>query len=305
MGGIMLDNLFERPKRFSEILDLTFQLSRKHFASFMKILLIIIGPFILIEAAISLFSGVNFFRGIGEGVTFLERFVNTITEEEFLLQGNELWNTIFLFITVLFYPFAMAAILYAVNNIRKGETYSIGDVIKRAFSRFFPLLGSNILFFLILLGMLVFLIFVLFMIFSVIFTVLSEFVGFWLTFILIIAFYFIIAFFVTRLSFYLGVVVIDDIKPGFGRSWRLTKQRWLPLLGIYFVLSIITSIINSMAQLTFVAFLGYSVLYLLLENLIILFTWMIISVAYAVVFFDLKVRHDGDDLIEMIDSLDR
>lgn len=301
----MLDNLFERPKRFSEILDLTFQLSRKHFASFMKILLIIIGPFILIEAAISLFSGVNFFRGIGEGVTFLERFVNTITEEEFLLQGNELWNTIFLFITVLFYPFAMAAILYAVNNIRKGETYSIGDVIKRAFSRFFPLLGSNILFFLILLGMLVFLIFVLFMIFSVIFTVLSEFVGFWLTFILIIAFYFIIAFFVTRLSFYLGVVVIDDIKPGFGRSWRLTKQRWLPLLGIYFVLSIITSIINSMAQLTFVAFLGYSVLYLLLENLIILFTWMIISVAYAVVFFDLKVRHDGDDLIEMIDSLDR
>ncbi len=63
--GIHMKDQFGRQKRFSEILDHTFQLLKSNFSTFFLVCLILLGPIYLIEALLLLNSGVSFFREIG------------------------------------------------------------------------------------------------------------------------------------------------------------------------------------------------------------------------------------------------
>src|SRR5690606_41274006 len=56
--------------------------------------------------------------------------------------------------TVFPYTTLFRSILLALNHIRKNEEYTIGSLIKKAFTRFWAMLGSNILFGLIAFGFL-------------------------------------------------------------------------------------------------------------------------------------------------------
>ncbi|KPL60547.1 hypothetical protein [Rossellomorea vietnamensis] len=300
---------FSKPKRFGEILDHTFRLSKNHFKDFFLIVLILLGPVYLLQALIELASGVSFFRTTGSGETWFDGIVNSFSGEFSAEEGPavnvgaELGTALIGLITMILSPIAQAAILFTLNHMRKNEDYSVKLVIKEGFSRFWPIIGSSILFGLIVFGF----------IFVPVFTIgiagvfsaalFDTGVGVIITiivlFLLVAA---VVAYLLTRWSFYLGAAAIEHDAPGLGRSWRLTKKRAFTIIGLYIVFGLIIGIVSTAFELTFGLVLGNSVLYGMILNVVTLFTTMLFAVGFGVMFFDLKTRHDADDLNEMIDD---
>lgn len=296
-----MDERFNRPKRVGEILDLTFSLSKNRFRDFFIISLIIMGPIYLVQALISLASGVGFFREIGVGGTWYEGLISSFAETETVDLGASIGAAFIGIISLFLFPIASAAILLVVNQIRKNEEYTIASAFKQAFSRYGPIIGSSILFALITLALTVIpaTIFVFSLISSVAF---SSTAGIVLAVILFLVVAIVVAYLLTRWSFYFGSVVLNEGSPGLTRSWRLTRKRVWPLIGLYIVFSLIMGVISFTIELAFGLFLGNSVLLSLIVSLASIITTMIFSVGYAVMYLDLKVRHDAEDLKEMIDD---
>ncbi|WP_201714868.1 hypothetical protein [Rossellomorea arthrocnemi] len=300
---------FSKPKRFGEILDHTFRLSKNRFKDFFLIFLILLGPVYLLQALIELAAGVSFFRTVGAGETWFDGILNSFSGEFSAESGQkvnlaaELGTGLIGFITMILTPMAQAAILFSLNHMRKNEEYSVKLVLKEAFSRFWPIIGSSILFGLIIFG-LVFIPLVTGIFAGVFGTVfLDPGVGIIVTsIILFLVFALVIAYLLTRWSFYLGAAAIENDAPGLGRSWRLTKKRAFTIIGLYIVFGLIIGIINTAFEFTFGLVLGNSVLYGMIINVVSLFTTMLGAVVFGVIFFDLKTRHDADDLNEMIDD---
>ncbi|MEK4405932.1 hypothetical protein MKZ26_16380 [Sporosarcina sp. FSL K6-6792] len=296
-----MNERLNRPKGFGEILDLTFSLSKSRFRDFFIISLIFMGPIYLIQALISLASGVSFFRELGAGEAWHEKIISSFEGAESTGLGANLAASLVGITSFFLFPVATAAILIVVNRIRKNETYTIGSVIKQAFSRYGPIIGSTILFSLITIGLILIPVFIL--VFSLISSLAtSSTVGIVLGIILFIALAIGVGYLLTRWSFYLGSAVLGEGSPGFTRSWRLTRKRGWPLIGLYIIFSLIIGVISFTIELTFGIFLGSSVLLSMIISLASIFTTMIFSVGYAVMYLDLKVRHDADDLKEMIDD---
>ncbi|BCB02386.1 hypothetical protein [Bacillus sp. KH172YL63] len=300
---------FSKPKGFGEILDHTFRLSKNHFKDFFLVFLILLGPVYLLQALIELAAGVSFFRSIGGGETWLEGVMSSFTGEldaedgQSVNLGAELGTGLIGLITMILTPITQAAILFALNHMRKNEEYSVKLVLKEAFSRFWPLIGSSLLFGVIMFGLIVVPMIAIFM--GGAFSALAfDFgVGTIVTIILVFLVFAVgIGYLLTRWSFYLGAAAIEEDAPGLGRSWNLTSKRAWTLIGLYIVFSLIFAVISLAFEFTFGLLLGQSVLYNMIVNIISLFTSMLFAVGFAVMFFDLKTRHDADDLNEMIDD---
>lgn len=298
-----MDTKFKKPKGFGEILDQTFSLSKKNFADFMLIFLILMGPIYLLEAMVQLLSGVSFFREVGSGGSWYEQILSSFNEPEMYAAnvGLELGLAFIGFISIILLPIAWAAILFAIHHISKNEEYTIGSVLRGAFSRFWPILGSSILYCFIVFALVIIpIIIVTFT--GAIGTIINPIAGIILAILLFLAFAIGIGYLLTRLSFYFGSVVLDRESPGFSRSWSLTRKRTWVLFGLYIVFSLIVTCISVALEFSFGIFLGNSVLLTLIINAASLFTSMIFAVGYAVMYLDLKTRHDADDLREMIED---
>ncbi|MGE6753368.1 hypothetical protein ACQKFO_07945 [Rossellomorea sp. NPDC071047] len=300
---------FSKPKGFGEILDHTFRLSKNRFKDFFLIFLILLGPVYLLQALIELAAGVSFFRTVGTGETWFDGIVNSFSGE-FTDEGGpevnlaaELGTGLIGLISIILAPIAQAAILFALNHMRKNEEFTVKLVIKEAFSRFWPIIGSSLLFGVIVFGI----------VFVPIFTIgfagvfgaalLEPGVGIVVAgVVLLLAFAVAVAYILTRWSFYFGAAAIENDAPGLGRSWRLTKKRGWILLLLFIVFGLIIGIVSSAFELTFGLVLGNSVLYGMIVNVVTLFTSMLFAVGFGVMFLDLKTRHDADDLNEMIDD---
>ncbi|APH03996.1 hypothetical protein [Bacillus weihaiensis] len=299
-----MNNQFNTPKGFGQILDHTFRLSKNRFSDFFLILLILIGPIYVIQAVIQLLSGVNFFRETGVGTSWIEQIVSSFDQT----YGNEYETTNFgadialivsgLF-TAIFLPVAQAAILIAVNAIRNEEEFTVGTTIKKAFSRFWPIIGSGILFGLISF----FLIVVPAVLISIVgFStgVENPILGIFLAILLIVGVGIGVVYLLTRWSFYFGSVVLKEGSPGFSRSWRLTTKRTWSLIGLFIIFFLISNSISSAVEISFALVLGNSVLLGLLTNTVALFTTLFFAVGYAVMYLDLKVRNEATDLKDLV-----
>ncbi|KOP82515.1 hypothetical protein ACFFHH_23055 [Cytobacillus solani] len=299
-----MDTKFNKPKTFGEILDHTFILSKNRFKDFFLILLILMGPIYLLQAIIQLLSGVSFFRELGSGELWFEQILSSFDETAIPLDSS-IGANISLILTGLFgiilFPVAEAAVLFAINHIRKNEEYSVGSVIKEAFSRFWPILGSTILFGLITFGLII--VPILMISFTGVFgAIIHPAIGIIFAVLLFLGFAVGIGYLLTRWSFYFGSVVLDRESPGFTRSWRLTKKRTWLLMGLYIIFYIIITTISSAIEITFGIFLGKSVLLSIIVNLATILTTMLLTVGYAVMYLDLKTRHDADDIKDMIED---
>ncbi|MCH1626693.1 hypothetical protein [Fredinandcohnia quinoae] len=301
-----MNSKFNRPKGFGEILDHTFSLSKNKFADFFLILLIIMGPVYLLEALINLASGVSFFRETGVGSGWLEQISSSFTDPELVETnlGADLGLILMSIISFVMAPIAQAAVLIMINKIRNNEEYTVGSVIKRGFSKFWPILGTKILYGLITFGLVFVPLMVVGMI-GAIGAIANPFAGILLAIILFLGVMVGVGFLLTRWSFYFGSVVIDNDAPGLSRSWKLTRGRTWLLFGLYIIFYLIIGCINLAIELTFGIALGNSVLLMILVNVGTLFTTMIFNVGFAVMYFDLKVRHDADDLKDMIDDYNK
>ncbi|MBD8005115.1 hypothetical protein [Bacillus norwichensis] len=296
-----MDERFSRPKGFGQILDHTFSLSKRHFKDLFLILLIFMGPIYLLQAIIELFSGVSFFREVGVGGTWYEQILSSFDDTEDINLGADLAIASVGLISIFIAPVATAAVMFVVDHVRKGEEYTVGSVIKQAFSRYWPMLGSTILFGLIVFG--------LFIVPTIIITIavvvgaiIFPIVGIILAILLFGSFCIGVGLLLTRWSFYFGSVVFQEETPGLSRSWKLTRGRTWALFGLFIIFSLIVTMISTILELTFGLFLGNSVLLSLIINAASIFTTLIFTVGYAVMYFDLKIRHDADDLKEMIEE---
>lgn len=296
-----------KPKKFGEVLDTTFTLSRDHFMDFLKIFLLIVGPVILLEAIIGLGSGESLIRGAEAGEGWIERSVNSFIEDGEIAANTEgsFWTLFVNLLMALFTVLAQVAIVYAINAIRQGNQYSISGVVKRAFSRFWPLFFAGFLLFLfisfgafILLLLAVLIIALLSSISGILAVLLGSVIIFGL---IILGIYLFV-----RLYFYSAAIAFGDtVLASFETSWKLTKGRFWFLIGIAFVFALIIGTVNTVFEIVFGFILGNSVLYGLIISSVLLVTTMITAVAFAVVYFDLYVRHDSTDLREMIDKYDQ
>lgn len=301
-----MNEQYSKPKGFGEILDHTFRLCKNRFADFFMIALIILGPIYLLEAIILLFSGNSLIRESGAGENWFEQVTNSFVEDqdpESLDWGAGIADLLVAVLMMLVYPIAMAAALFAVNHLRKGEDFTAGNVIKQAFSKFWPILGSSILLEMIIFGM-VFVPFIAIVIIGVIATMIQPIFAILLIIVMVLGIGVGVMLLLSRWGFYLGPVVMEGIVPGIGKSWRITKRRTWKLFGLFIVLVLITNIISYVIGILFGILLGNSVLFTIIASVVSLFTSMIFMVGYAVIYFDLVTRHDASDLKEMIADYD-
>jgi hypothetical protein len=300
-----VDKKFSSPKGFGEILDHTFHLTKNHFKDFFMILLIFMGPVYLLQAILQLMAGTSFFREVGSDGAWFEQILTSF-EESGTFDSSSLSADIGLIvvglISAILAPVAEAAILFTINHVRKNEEYTVGSVIKQAFSRFWPMIGSSILFFLITMGIIIIPLAIVGVTGGVVATTVNPVLGILLGVVLFLGFALGIGLLLTRWSFYFGSVVLDKDSPGLERSWRLSKKRTWVLMGLYIVFYFIISSISFGVQVTFGMVLGNSVLLTLISNLVTLVTTMIFSVGYGVMYLDLKTRHDADDIKEMLED---
>ncbi|MDQ0231143.1 hypothetical protein [Metabacillus malikii] len=299
-----MNTQLNKPKGFGEILDFTFQLARKRFTDFFLILLLLVGPIYLIEALILLIGGTSFFReSLSEGYWF-EQFLTQL-ENTGTIESGSIGLTIGYFIVMLigflFYPVAQAAIIIMIDQMRKNEEVTVGTAIKRAFTRFWPLLGSNLLFGLILVGIVFIPIILLSLVSGVLFFIVPI-VGILLMIPLFLGLGVGYLFLMTKWSFYFGSVTLKEGTPGLGRSWRLTRKQTWKLVGLYVIFLLIIMCVSNAVQITATLLLGNSVLQSIIVNLVTLVTTVIFSVGYAVMYLDLKIRHDADDLKDLLDE---
>ncbi|WP_449540277.1 hypothetical protein [Ferdinandcohnia sp. Marseille-Q9671] len=299
-----MDTKFSKPKGFGEILDHTFSLSKNRFKDFFTILLIFMGPVYLLEAILLWASGASFFREVAAGDDWFSQvlgsFDKTATSTEFSF-ATAFASFIVGLATIVFFPVGEAAILIALNHIRKNEEYTIGSVIKKAFTRFWPILGSSILYGLIIFGFVLISFFIIFTggIFGV---VANPFGGILLGLLLALGLFVGLGYLLTRWSFYFGSVVLDYEAPGFTRSWHLTKSRPWVLFALYIIFFLIMGAISFAVEATFGIFLGNSVLLTLILSLTTIFTSLLFAVGYGVMYLDSKIRYDAEDLDEMIEE---
>ncbi|MBD8067683.1 glycerophosphoryl diester phosphodiesterase membrane domain-containing protein [Bacillus sp. PS06] len=292
-------------KAIGEILDQTFRLSKNHFKHLFLIMLIFGGPLYIIQAIVQLATGTSFFRQVGGGDAWYEQIISSFDESTYIETptnlGADLGLILIGLLTIIFLPVAQAGIMIAINHIRKNEQYTIGQVLKHAFSRFWPILGSSILFGLIVFG-LVIVPLIAIGIGSFIISAINPILAVLIGILLFIGGAVGIGFLVTRWSFYFGSVVLDRESPGLSRSWKLTTGRTWKLMAVYIIIYLIISSIGVAVELTLGMALGNSVLFTIIVNLVSLFTSVIFAVGYTVMYLDLKTRHDGDDLKDLIEE---
>lgn len=303
-----MDDSLNKPKGFAEILDETFRLCKNHFSKLFMVFLVLLGPIYLLQAIVLLLTGTSFFRAMGNGNTWLEQMISGLYE------GTDTTGYVAQAITTLFLglasivlvPVAYASILFIIDHLKDKQEFTVKSSIKRAFSRFWPIFGSTLLFGLIAIGMFVGLFILVMMVSGILGFAINGVTGGVITVIVIVLLFLgagvVIALLLTRWSLFLGGTSLEKAAPGLSRSWQLTRNRTWKTLGLFLVLSLITGIINSAVQGVLIFALGNSVLYTIITDLVGMFTSMIIAVAYAVIYFDLKTRHDADDLKELLED---
>jgi hypothetical protein len=290
LGGRKMELKIDSQKGFGDILGLALGISKQKFSEFLWILLIFLGPIYVLQAVLEWGAGVPFFKDVQTGAAWFEQFIG---EAEETYSGADAALGITGLLSLLFAPVATAAILFAINHMRKGEDYTVGSVVKAAFSRFWPMLGSNLLFALMV-GGLFFLPVMLAVFIGAVGAFISPAGGIAFAVFLFLAFAFGIGLLLTRWSFYYASVVFREGAPGFTRSWHLTKGRLWPTFWLYVVLFLIITIFTIALEMLFGFLLGNSVLRSLIVNAGTILTSLFGTVVYAVMYFDLKARHAGD-----------
>jgi hypothetical protein len=301
---------FEKPLSFGEILDVTFRTIKENFSRLFLIMLIFMGPVKLLQGVAKTLGGVSLLRApnSGQGMTSL---LNSLQQTG--TQGAKFDIIYLLLLVFISAPMAYASLIVATDQIRKQEPVNILSSIKRAFSRYWALLGGTIvtglIYFALFIGIIVIIIAYIAIAggaraFSGLAMGTSAGLGIHLVVIIILSISTFCAFiyFLTRWSFFFAAIVFEKVSPGLGKSWRLTRGNFWRLVGLYIVLSILLVIITIVVQVAVYFFLGNSVLASILTSLVSILISITSYIAYAVIYFDLRVRNEAVDLKGMIET---
>lgn len=303
-----MNEKLNQPKGFGEMLDLTFRLCKNSFSGFFMIFLIVLGPLYLIEAIILFLTGTSFFHETSAADVLFDQLQSSpqnLEESDILNVINSGGSIATLFIglaALILLPITRASVLFGVDQLKNNQLFTAKMVLKRAFSKFWSIFFSSLLFAIIVFGMVFVGIMGTILIGVLIGSATNTAVGILLGILLFLGMAVVVALLIVRWNLFLGVVVIEGEAPGLSRSWRITHKNTWKILGFFIVMGIITSVISSAIGGVATNLLGPSVLNTIITDLVSLLTGMISAVAYAIIYHDMKIRHDGDDLKEMIDD---
>lgn len=298
-----------RPKSFGEVLDTAFSISKNNFGSLFLILLLLMGPVFLVDYIFMLLSGASLIKEATEGGIISQIDSNVQSGGvQALISQNAAPGLEFLYyilngiMAIALYPMAHASVLYATSRDLKQQSWSVSEVIKRAFSRFWPLVGSTLLFGLVVGGGFAI---------GIIFISLIGFGAFSggagigaliISVLFILGLFILAAFFTVKLSMYFAATAFEKTAPGFSRSWNLTKGHFWSTFGLFIVFILINILISAVFEGVAIFVLGTSVFSQVLINLAAIVTTLLLMVGYAVIYTDLKVRNEAGDLKDMIST---
>lgn len=286
-----------KPMGIGRMIDLSFQLYRKHFVKLMLIMLICYGLFYLLQAMTQGQTVQSLFN-VNELMNYSSEGAEPLLAEESVGLVAALFGLIFLFLT----PVVIASIVLLVHHVMQGEEVpSALQLLRMSFKRYGGLLGSSIVFGLMMIGFGIALV-IAAMIMSVVAAATSGIFGAFWMFLVIMGAVFTFYYFGIRFMYFLPVVVFKEDSIGIGRSWGLTRKSVWRLFGLFLIMLLLIYLFNFVAGLI----LGFlplgGVLLALLLVIVNLLTAPILYVVYAVSYFDLKVR-DGMGLEEMINRI--
>jgi hypothetical protein len=306
------------------ILDRSFQIYRKHFVKLTLLMLLLFGPFYLLQSLLLFDQNAaatnSLIDGLRNSFSF-DSFVNPTVDLNHTSNMNIWAILVFSLVLLPIYalalvPLACASTLFLVRGVLFGEeTPTLGALLKKAFRRFWPMVLSTLLMLLILIG--IYLVFVIvILIFVAIFAIGSGLTGgTWngfapgigsgvffgvLIVLLIVGFLLGWAYFLIRWGYYLPAVAMNEPAPGIGKSWKLTKRSFWRLLLMYFVLIIVVYVFLLVVNLIILALAGNGLFSQLLQSLITVLISPLWILPYAVSFFDLKIRNEGMGLEDLL-----
>lgn len=310
-------DLIEKPLSFGRILDMTFRMVKNYFGKLYLFPVALHGPcYVLIllafaTAGIPLITDpdTQFFS------LFESRLAGSpeIPTDYFSASHYIIYGLGMFLLTFIAIPVSTAAVIIATGQIRQNQTPDFGPVLKQAFSRYWALLGGSIVYGLICFAIIVGVIIILTLTLGL--SLGLEFLadgglggadvsgGKMLSLVLLgIAGFAGVAYVLVRWSFFFPAIVFEKVSPGIGKSWRLTRRSFWRVFGLYLVITITLGLISLIVQALLSAFLGNSVLATLVSYLITMLIYMMTTVAYAVTYFDLRIRNEAADLKEILSS---
>ena len=311
-----------KPLGFGRILDRSFQLYRNHFVKIILLSLILYSPIYLISALMQGIIGSN--SPELDLSKFTEIFSNMeagkappVTNYDSGMFGIAILGGLaMIYFMIGLVPIGIASMLFLVESIYMGQEFRLGDILKRAFKRFWPLFGKSILYVLMIAGIM-FVCFFSITILGVVITIAglsgsavgatgnpfsnpATLVTFLVVIFTCVVFIgVLVSFFAIRWGFFLPPTAFNQQDAGLGKSWSMTKGSFWRLFAVFFTLTLVTY------GLTFAVALGaellpgnaLSVLINVLSNV---FVSPLFLIVYAVCYFDLQVRREGKDLESML-----
>ncbi|GFZ78203.1 hypothetical protein GCM10008018_24580 [Paenibacillus marchantiophytorum] len=313
-----MQNTSLRPMGIGRILDRSFQLYRKHFVTLTLIMLILYGPFYLLEQLLTYqetaITSTSILDQIRSGKSLQDMFeTGSYFQNNPSVQDENYIGRMLLLVLVLLpimllglFPTSVASVVHLVKASLFGEEIpSVGQLLRKSFRRFWPLAGSTFLDGLIMVGLYIGLAIII-VIFALIFVVGGKFSNAFGNFgggavALTVVFFILLTlgvlfgfcYFFLRWSYYLPFVALGEESIGIGRSWKLTRKSFWRLFGMYLVLSLILYLFLAVIQLIIAAVFGMGLWSQLLQSLVSIVVMSLWYLPYAVSFFDLKVRNEG------------
>jgi hypothetical protein len=313
-----------RPMGIGRILDRSFQMYRKHFVKLTLIMLILYGPFYLLQHLLLFQEAANTSASILDEIRTGASWQD-ILQSGAAFQGKtpgiDLWKMlVFSFVLLPLFllglmPASVASVVHLVKAQLLGEEIpGILQMLRKSFRRFWPLVGSTVLDGLIVFGM--YIAFVLIVaVFAIVFALgagLSSAIGgsgaggvvFIIIFFVLLGIAIIVtwSYFFIRWGYYLPVVALGEDSIGLSRSWRLTRGNFWRLFLMFIVLILILYLFQLVINLIITAILGLGLGAQLIQSLLSILVSPLWLLPYAISFFDLKVRNEGLGLEAMINS---
>ncbi len=302
-----------RPMDLGDILDGTIRVYRRNPWVFIGIMALVAGiPLVIQESAAQQLAG-----KLQESMSLLgatdsgPEMLNAIQSYDFYV-AVAVWA---LGVTLMFFfmPISQAATVHAVSETILGRSADMGTSIRAIL----PKAGHLILAY-FLVGMIYLSLFAPVIVLTMV--AVSDFDRLWL-----IAFVLPLLFFVYILLIYLSVkflfiphaMVLDDTGAidGFGRSYRLSSGYWWRTFGISLLVSLIVSMIvwmlgGGVGMVTMllrlvpnISVIALSAISGLLQTVIMLFIQPLTIIAATLLYYDLRIRKEGFDLLLLAGAL--
>lgn len=285
-----------KPMGIGELLDHTFTLFRRAWKPLLLLGLISIIPSFLITALLNTLVTVN--KG-----SLLQNLLETAVREAQFGNPTTIISAVaiylLLFVVLLFLsPLWVGSFISAAHQVVLGETPTLGSAFRAATSRYWALLGTNIL-----LGLLYLVAFPILVIGGLVILSPITLIGGYLAL-------------TTFFAFCNQVIIIERVDGGpaaMKRSWGLVKTRFWPILGTKLLFMIMLMVVGGIlglflqtpAQLLQTLVLQNEIGALLMsitQNLPQIFAAPLSALALTMIYYDARIRAEGLDLQMQLES---